>query len=69
MLRLLRKCREDAELTQEDLADALGETQSWVSKVERGERRLDLVELRAFCKVIGVGLVRFVKDFEATYRS
>ena len=28
------------------------ETQSWVSKCERGERRIDLVELRAFCEAL-----------------
>ena len=42
---LLRQLREEAGLTQADVAGRLGEPQSFVSKYESGERRLDLVEL------------------------
>ena len=48
-LEQLRKAREEKGLTQTDVAQSLGQTQSFVSKVERGERRIDIVELRAFC--------------------
>ena len=48
-LRLLREARDDAGLTQEELGARLGQTQSFVSKCERGERRLDIVEARARC--------------------
>jgi transcriptional regulator with XRE-family HTH domain len=41
----LRKARRDAAITQEDLAARLGWRQADVSKVEIGERRLDVVEL------------------------
>lgn len=61
---LLRKQREAAGLTQIDLAERIDETQSYVSKCERGERRLDLVQLRVFCRAIGISLTDFVKDFE-----
>lgn len=64
LLTCLRQARENAGLTQAALAQRLGETQSFVSKCERGERRMDLVELRAFCKAIGLPLVRFVQQFE-----
>ena len=64
----LRKAREQAGITQEDMAARLGETQSFVSKCERGERRMDIVELREFCKVIGVTLERFVKQLEKGLR-
>ncbi|HUN80509.1 MAG TPA: helix-turn-helix transcriptional regulator [Phycisphaerae bacterium] len=37
-LRHLREARENAGLTQEQLADRLGQTQSFVSKCERGEQ-------------------------------
>lgn len=57
----LRKARQDAGLRQDEVAEQLGETQSWVSKCERGERRLDLVELRAFCRVFGIQLADFVQ--------
>lgn len=61
---LLRKKREAAGLTQVDLARRIDETQSYVSKCERGERRLDLVQLRILCRAIGITLTDFVKEFE-----
>lgn len=69
MRQLLRRYREKAGLTQTDLADALDETQSYVSKCERGERRLDLIQLRAFCTAIGVDLVAFVSALESALRK
>lgn len=62
---MLRAEREKAELSQVALAQRLKETQSFVSKVERGERRLDLVQLRIFCQAIGVSLTSFVSAFES----
>jgi transcriptional regulator with XRE-family HTH domain len=41
----LRQAREDAGLTQEQVARQLGRPQTWVSKCELGERRVDFVEL------------------------
>jgi len=64
LCKLLRECREAAGITQVQMAERLGETQSYVSKVERGERRLDLVQLSYFCKSIGIGLGEFVARFE-----
>jgi transcriptional regulator with XRE-family HTH domain len=61
---LLRNFRIEAGLTQIQLAEKLGETQSFVSKCERGERRLDLVQLRQFCLAMGVDLQVFVAAFE-----
>lgn len=54
----------DAGLTQIDLARKIGETQTFVSKCERGERRVDVVELHTFCRAFGVSLVRFVDTLE-----
>ena len=56
----LRTARKKARLTQEQLATLLGETQSFVSKVERGERRLDVVELRVFCRALKVPFPDFI---------
>ena len=47
----LRQARRDARLTQVEVAKRLGRTQSFVTKAERGERRLDVVELRAFARI------------------
>lgn len=62
--RLLKSAREDAGLTQVALAKELKRPQSYVSKFECGERRLDLVELREICEALGISLVDFVKRFE-----
>lgn len=53
-LGLLRDLREGAGLTQVMLAKKLGNTQTFVSKVERGERRLDLVEFVEVCEALGI---------------
>ncbi|MBK6750296.1 MAG: helix-turn-helix transcriptional regulator [Acidobacteria bacterium] len=68
-LEQLRTAREEKGLTQMDLAERLGQTQSFVSKVERGERRVDVVELRAFCKSIGVPLAKFISIVESILDS
>ena len=63
-LRTLRRVREDAGLTQGQLADLLQETQSWVSKCERGQRRLDVVELQAFLRILGISLEEFARKLK-----
>lgn len=60
----LRDARTDAKVTQVELAKRLGETQSFVSKCERGERRLDVVELRAWCRALGTTLAEFSRNLE-----
>jgi transcriptional regulator with XRE-family HTH domain len=52
-------------MTQGNLAEKLKETQSEISKFERGERRLDLIQLRRWCRALGVPLADFVTSFEA----
>jgi len=44
LMQVLIETRKEAGLTQEDLARKLGRPQSFVAKVETGERRLDVVE-------------------------
>jgi transcriptional regulator with XRE-family HTH domain len=63
-LERLRKARVEANLTQAQLARRLGETQSFISKVERGERRLDVVELRVFCRALRVPFPAFTHDLD-----
>ena len=63
-LRVLRQARKERGLTQAQLAERLHETQSWISKVERAEHRLDLMELRAFCQALDIPLAEFVQQVE-----
>jgi transcriptional regulator with XRE-family HTH domain len=63
-LELLRQERKAAGLTQEQIAERLGQDQSFVSKCERGERRLDFVEVLAFCEAIGVNFSDFAGRYE-----
>ena len=51
VLQNLIKARQESGLTQVDVAERLEKPQSFVSKVERGERRLDVVELEMFAKL------------------
>jgi transcriptional regulator with XRE-family HTH domain len=53
MLERLREARKAAGLTQAQVAERLGKQQSYVSKVESGERRIDPVELKRFAVLYG----------------
>lgn len=64
LLKLIKECRSEAGLTQVEFAKALDRPQSFVSDIERGSRRLDLVQLRDVCAVLGLGLVDFVTRYE-----
>jgi transcriptional regulator with XRE-family HTH domain len=61
---LLRQVRTEAGLTQQEVALRLDRPQSFVSKYESGERRLDLLELREVCRVLGLELPEFVRRLE-----
>ncbi|MBU0718335.1 MAG: helix-turn-helix domain-containing protein [Planctomycetes bacterium] len=60
----LRELRNAAGLRQVDLAARLQEPQSFVSKYESGERRLDFIEVFEVCKALGITLTDFVRRFE-----
>lgn len=63
-LRTLREVRTRAGVTQVELAERLGQSQSFVSKSERGEARLDIVQLRTICAALGTSLPAFVRRLE-----
>jgi transcriptional regulator with XRE-family HTH domain len=66
LLALLRQVRAEAGLRQVDLAERLHQPQSFVSKYESGERRLDLLELSQVCKACRTTLLEFVKRFDGS---
>lgn len=50
--QILRQAREDAKLRQIDVAALLGVPQSYVAKVESGERKISFIEVLDFCSAI-----------------
>lgn len=60
---LLKELRLQKGLTQVELSSALGMAQSFVSKYEMGERRLDFVEVAALCRQLDITLEEFAKSF------
>lgn len=62
--QLLRDLRERAKLRQEDVAERLGKPQSFVSKYEAGERRLDMIDTKEICQALGISLVEFSRMLE-----
>ena len=62
--QLLREVRLQAGLRQEDVARSVGQPQSYVSKYETGERSLDILEIRAACLAMDLGLTEFAAMLE-----
>jgi transcriptional regulator with XRE-family HTH domain len=58
---MLVAAREEAGVTQQELAEKIGWTQTDISKVERGVRRLDLIEFLEFTKALGIDVQSFVE--------
>lgn len=66
MLRLLKSARIEAGITQAQLALKLGKPQSYVSKFERGERSIDLIEFLQIMHAIGSDAYRIIDLFNET---
>ncbi|MFJ4144761.1 helix-turn-helix domain-containing protein [Pseudomonas sp. NPDC089734] len=69
LIKLLRTIRENADLTQLECSRALGRPQSFMSDVEKGVRRLDIVQLRDLCAVLGYALPQFISEYEEALAS
>jgi len=61
---LLKGIREERNVTQVELAARLKMTQGTISKIEMGEQRIDVIQLRAWCKAVGTTLPRFTARLE-----
>jgi len=64
LCELLRQLREEAGVRQIDLAERLKVPQSFVSKYESGERRLDVIETAAIAKALGTTLANVVRRLD-----
>ncbi len=62
--KLLERYRQDNTLTQSELAAKLNRPQSYVSKYENGERRLDVIEFLEIAKELKINIAAFFKELE-----
>lgn len=60
----LQKLRKSRHLTQADMANFLCKPQSFIAKVERCERRLDVVELHDWLVALDTSLADFIQSAE-----
>jgi predicted transcriptional regulator len=61
LVERLRRARKEAGLDQEDVAKLLGVTQSYISKMESGQRRIDIVQLKALARIYKKRIDYFIK--------
>ena len=69
LVELLRERREAKAVTQMDLSRLLERSQSFVSDVERGQRRLDVIELRDICIRLNIDFLKTIAELERRLRS
>ncbi|MFS2122665.1 helix-turn-helix domain-containing protein [Pseudomonas sp. Pseusp97] len=68
-LAILKRRRVAAGLTQVECSKALGHPQSFMSDVERGTRRLDIIQIRDLSAVLKTDLVTLIREFEDSLNS
>ena len=61
LVGMLRDMRKRKSVHQSELGRRLGRPQSFVAKVEAGQRRLDLLELRDWCSALDADVVALVR--------
>jgi len=61
LVKQLKKARKEMGLSQEQVANLLHRTQSYVSKIESGQRKIDIIQLKKFAKIYKKSLDFFIK--------
>ncbi len=64
LLTLLVEARQKVGITQQELADKLKRPQSFVSKFEHGERRIDVIEFLQISRAIGADAIALIRTLE-----
>ena len=62
LLRRLREAREASGLTQGQVAASIGRPQSYIAKIELGERRVDVIELCEIANLYGLSVSYFILE-------
>ena len=63
-LSLLKSAREQAGLTQRELAARMGKSYSYIAKIETGYARMDIVQIRSYLDAVGTPFLDFMRRFE-----
>lgn len=63
----LKKARLEAKMLQSELAKNLGKPQSYISKVESGERCLDVIELFNYCYALEIDPIKWLKKISSKF--
>ncbi len=61
IIERLKTARIEADLSQQAVADKLDKPQSYISKIESGERRLDVAEMKKLSEIYKKDILYFVK--------
>ena len=61
LIERLKKARREAGIDQVDVAKKLGKSQSYLSKIESGQRKIDVVQLKKFAKLYKKDINYFIK--------
>ncbi|MHB8637980.1 MAG: helix-turn-helix domain-containing protein [Fimbriimonadaceae bacterium] len=69
LLRLLSDARRESRTSQRELARRLGKTQSYVSKIESGQQRLDVLEFMDYARAIGAEPAMLMLKLDSLTRS
>ena len=64
--RLLRAIRRERGVTQVELSERSGLAQAAISNIERGERRVEFVEVEVLCEAVGMSLRSFCRRWDST---
>ncbi|EPE4171420.1 helix-turn-helix domain-containing protein [Yersinia enterocolitica] len=63
VIKTLRSARIEQGITQTQLAESLGKPQSFVAKVENGERRLDVIEFASISRLLSLDPAEILNAF------
>jgi transcriptional regulator with XRE-family HTH domain len=69
LIELVREARIASKLQQKEICDRLAKPKNYLNKVERGERRLDVVELFELCQAMEVDAIALLQTFACSIKN